>query len=237
MADVVWGISGLAPRFIGPDLATITFQQGVAIPPIDFNARWQSDEEVVNVTEATPGTFAGLGLTFSAGVLSGTPSGSTSQVGVAIQLIGTGATSGLATPSDLGSLIVFSPIAPILAGVISSESYVVDQTIAAKVCNVFTGATSFRIAPDIDAAINGLTFDELTGTINGTPTVRGNFGPFTVYGINTTGETAALPFSITVVRLFSGVTDWSLPIGLVTHSFHWAPAPGGTVSGSNPAGT
>jgi len=234
MADVTWDISGLAPRFIGPDLGTIKFQQGVAITPIDFNQRFASDEETVTVTELTS-VFAGLGLTFTAGVLSGTPSGSTAQAGVAVQLRGTGATSGLYTDSDAGSLIIFSPIAPILTGLISSESYPVDQAIAAKNCNVFSGATSFRISP-AGGLPNGLTFDGFTGTINGTPTERGTFGPFTVFGINATGETPAAAFSIAVVRISSAVTDWSLPIGLVTHSFHWIPAPGGTVSGANPTG-
>ncbi len=235
MADVTWDISGLAPRFIGPDLATITFQQGVAITSIDFNARWQSDEETVTVTEAVAGFFASLGLTFTAGVLSGTPSGSTGTAGLTFGLIGTGATSGLATPSDTGTLIVFSPIAPILLGIISSESYVVDQPIAAKNCNVFSGATSFSIVPALPA---GLTFDTLTGVINGTPTVRGTFGPFTVFGINATGSTPTLfPFTLSVVRPTSDETDWSLPIGLVTHSFKWTPNPSGTVSGANPAGT
>jgi len=233
VADVQWDISGLAPRFIGPDLGTITFQQGVAITPVDFNSRWQSDEEVVTVTELTS-VISGLGLTLTAGVLSGTPSGSTGTGGVALQLRGTGATSGLYTDSDAGSLKIFSPIAPILLGIISSESYVVDQAIAAKNCNVFSGATSFLIVP---ALPTGLTFDELTGTINGTPTVRGSFGPFTVFGTNVTGPTPALPFSISIVRPSSEDTDWSLPIGLVTHKFKWTPNSSGTVSGANPAGT
>jgi hypothetical protein len=234
VADVQWDISGLAPRFIGPDIGTVTFQQGVAITPIDFNQRWQSDEEVVTVTQLTHSFFESFGLTYSAGVLSGTPTGSTSQAGSVFQLRGTGNTSGLFDDSDFGTLIIFSPIAPILLGFISSESYVVDQPVAAKNCNVFSGATSFSIVPMLPT---GLTFDTVTGTINGTPTVRGNFGPFTVFGTNATGSTAALPFTIAVVRLSSDETDWSLPIGLVTHSFKWTPNVSGTVSGANPAGT
>ena len=235
MADVTWDISGLAPRFIGPDLATITFQQGVAITPIDFNARWQSDEETVTVTQITHNFFQSFGLAYSAGVLSGTPTGSTSQSGSVFQLRGTGDTSGLFTDSDFGTLIIFSPIAPILLGIISSEAYVVDQPIAAKNCNVFNGATSFTLVGTLPT---GLTFDGDTGIINGTPTQRGSFGPFTVFGNNATGSTPALPpFSIVVQRLSSDDTDWSLPIGLVTHAFRWTPNAAGTVSGANPAGT
>jgi len=136
---------------------------------------------------------AGLTLSTSSGVISGTPSATQSATNYTIT--GTGATSGSATATVSITVIAAASVGPASQTVSGLVGTAITPTSALTGTN-FTGSVSYAINPPLPT---GLTMDATTGVISGTPTATQSASSYTITGTGATSGSATATVSITVI--------------------------------------
>ena len=143
----------------------------------------------------TPTLPAGLSISASTGVVSGTPTAATAQAVYTV----TGTNSAGSTTAAL-TLTVTSALQPPagLTYLVNPAVYAVGTAITPNTASSTGGAiASYAVSPTLPA---GLSLDTASGTLAGTPTVAAAQAVYTVTGTNAAGSnTAALTLTVNVV--------------------------------------
>ncbi|MDQ0028167.1 hypothetical protein J2X90_006020 [Variovorax paradoxus] len=135
----------------------------------------------------TPALPPGLSLNAVSGTISGTPS---AVVASAARYTVTGSNTAGSVAAQLSIEVRATPIAPIgLAYIESSAVYFAGQPITPNTPITSGGEiTQYRVTPTLPA---GLSLNELSGVISGTPNAVVSAAPYTVTGINASGSVSA----------------------------------------------
>ncbi len=201
--NAVISILPLAPATVTYSTNPATYCAGVAITNNSPTTTSGGAPTSYSVSPALP---AGLTLSTTTGVISGTPT-TTTGVATATYTVTSTNSCGSATT---GVSITISPAAPsALSYTTTLTSYCVNTLIANNTPSNSGGTpTSYSVSPALPA---GLSFSTTTGVISGTPTAVTASATYTVTATNSCGSTTqALTIAITSVGSWIGVTstDW-----------------------------
>jgi DNA-binding beta-propeller fold protein YncE len=194
------------PSALSYATSTADYTQGVAIAA-DSPASTGGAVTSYGVSPALP---AGLTLSTSTGIISGTP---TTPAATAYYTVTASNTGGSATAT---LSITVNDAAPAgLTYTTGTVVYTVGTPIAANSPSSTGGAiTSYGVSPALPA---GLSLDDDTGIISGTPTAIATTASYTVMATNVTGNTTAI-LSITVnaaaagVQFIPNMNQWITPL-------------------------
>lgn len=214
-----------------PATQTVNASPGIAIADTStFSSSGVTGTPTFTVSPALP---AGLAISSSTGVISGTPT--TSQAATSYTITATGSTSGSATSTVNISIAGITPLNQTIRAV---KSQAISASTAFTAVS-FVGAVSYSLSGNLPT---GLSFSTSTGVISGTPTTSLDSTVFTVTATGATSGTAsaditlsvaALPPATTSVQGSVGVaitnTDPYVPVGLTSPVTY-------TVSPTLPAG-
>ena len=198
-------VSGVAPSGLVYSSMTLTLLLNAAMTP-DYPSVTGS----VNSYSVSPALPAGVSLNTSTGVISGTPTSTSSATNYTVTATNSyGSTScvlsfSVSGVAPSGLSYAYAPILAVVGGAITSDSPSV------------TGAvTSFSISPALPA---GLNISSTTGVISGTPTTAKAATTYTVTATNLYGSTTTT-ISITVSALVvpSGLTYSTQAMSAVTN--------------------
>ncbi len=194
------------PSSLSYTAATADYTQGTAITP----NRPTSGGGAVTSYGVSPALPAGLNLSTSTGVVSGTPTTATATASYTV----TASNSAGSTTASLS--ITVNVAAP--AGLTYSPGtavYTVGTPIAANTPTSTGGAiTGYSVTPALPA---GLSLDDVKGIINGTPTAVVAATSYTVMASNLTGSiTAALTLTVNAagagVQFIPNLNQWITPL-------------------------
>ena len=193
MATITVNVVSIAAPMITISPATVTATAGTAITPITI----ASTGGMVASYDIDPAIENGLTFDENSGTISGTPTAVAEAILYTIKATNSGgeATATVAiTVNDVAPMITISP-ATVTA---TAGTAITPITIAS------TGGmvTSYSIHPAIG---NGLSFDENSGTISGTPTAVAEAIPYTITATNSGGEDDAT-VAITVNDVAPSIT-------------------------------
>lgn len=177
-ATVQITVNPVAPTNLAYPQTAITAIQGQAIA---------TDTPTVTGTvtsySVSPGLPAGLSLSSSTGVISGTPTAVSAQASYTVT--GTNVTGSTTAAVQ----ITVNPAAPTnLAYPQTAITAIQGQAIATDTPTVTGTVTNFSVSPALPA---GLSFSTSTGAISGTPTAVSAQANYTVTATNVTGSTMA----------------------------------------------
>lgn len=186
-----------ATNAAGSGTTTLTIAVIPAVQPtISYSPSTRNfilDSTITSMTPTTTGTFPswsvsptlprGLSLNAQSGVISGTPTRTTTAATYRV----TATNSAGSSFTDLTLAIVES--IPSISFNVSTFSFVKNSAISIiSPLNAGSPATSWTISPALSA---GLSFSSLTGQISGTPSASVSATTYTVTGTNTAGSASA----------------------------------------------
>jgi DNA-binding beta-propeller fold protein YncE len=194
------------PSALSYTTSTAVYIKGTAITP---NSPTSSGGAVTSYS-VSPALPAGLSLNTSTGVITGTPTAVTSTASYTV----TASNSAGSTTASLS--ITVNVAAPAgLAYTTGTAVYTVGTTITPNSPTSTGGAvTAYSVSPDLPA---GLSLDDDTGIITGTPTAVTAKASYTVTASNSAGSTTAT-LTITVNAAVAGVqfipnmNQWITPL-------------------------
>jgi len=186
--------------------ATAVYIKGTAITPNSPT----STGGAVTAYSVSPTLPAGLSLSTSTGIISGTP---TAVTATASYTVTASNSAGYTTATLTITVIVAAPAG--LAYTTGTAVYTVGTPITPNSPTSSGGAvTAYSVSPDLPA---GLSMDDDTGTITGTPTAVTAKASYTVTASNGTGSTMAT-LTITVnaaaagVQFIPNMNQWITPL-------------------------
>ena len=194
------------PSALSYTTGTADYTKGTAITP---NSPTSSGGAVTSYS-VSPALPAGLSLSTSTGIISGTPTAVTATASYTV----TASNSAGSTTASLS--ITVNDAAPAgLAYTTGTAVYTVGTPIPANSPTSTGGAvTAYSVSPDLPA---GLSLDDDTGIITGTPTAVTATASYTVTASNLTGSTTAT-LTITVnaaaagVQFIPNMNQWITPL-------------------------
>jgi uncharacterized repeat protein (TIGR01451 family) len=179
-------VNDVAPSGLSYAVASATYTRGVAITP---NAPTNSGGAIISYAISPP-LPAGLTLSPSSGVISGTPTATLPMSAFTV----TATNSGGSTTAGL-TITVNEPAPEGLAYAVNPATYVKGTAITANTITSSGGAVaSYGITPALPL---GLAFSVVNGTISGTPTVVAPMASYTVTATNS-GGSATVELVLTV---------------------------------------
>ncbi len=203
-ASLTITVNDAAPSSLVYTAATAAYTKGVAIPP---NAPSHGGGAVISYS-VSPSLPAGLSLSTSTGVVSGTPTAITASATYTVTATNSGgsatATLSLAVTDLPPTNLVYS--AP-------TASYTVGTTIAPNLATHDGGAVvSFNVFPSLPL---GLSFNSTTGSVTGTPLASAATTVYTVTAANSGGNATA-NLSLTVNDLPPTGLSYAFPTSIYT---------------------
>ena len=194
------------PSALSYTTATAVYTKGTAITPNSPT----SSGGAVTAYSVSPALPAGLSLSTSTGIISGTPTAVTATASYTV----TASNSAGSTTATL--TITVEDAAPAgLAYTTGTAVYTVGTPITPNSPTSTGGAvTAYSVSPDLPA---GLSLDDDTGIISGTPTAVTAKASYTVTASNATGSTTAT-LTITVnaaaagVQFIPNMNQWITPL-------------------------
>lgn len=152
----------------------------------------------------SPALPAGLSISSSTGVITGTPADSQALTSYTVTAIG--ATSGTATATVNIGVAGISPAAATVRGVKGSA---ITSTTAFTETS-FVGSVTYSVSPSLPT---GLAFNTSTGVISGTPTVSQNQQTYTVTATGATSGVATASVALSIAELPPATTSVQGTVG------------------------
>lgn len=194
------------PSTVNYTTGKAVYIQGTAITPNNPTATGGA----VTSYSVSPALPAGLSLSTSTGMISGTPTAVTAPSSYAVT-----ASNSAGSATAFLSITVEGPAPAGLAYTTGTAVYSVGTAIAANSPTTTAGVvTSWSVSP---ALPEGLTMNYVTGVISGTPTAMSAKNSYTVSASNSTGSSSAT-LTITVgaasagVQFIPNMNQWITPL-------------------------
>lgn len=162
---------------------------------------WADNAQVKAVTVSDGSSaVSGLTLNTSTGAIDGTPdtlgttaSGAFTAGTLLVRATFADSVSADSSPFDIQ--IDNPPVPPVFTGPISSESWLLGDTISQDYSIYWTGASSYSVTGTLPPS---LTFNTATGVLSGVLVTPGTYANITFNGINSAGTTPGSTITLTV---------------------------------------